>query len=162
MSKTKIIVGIVVLIILSALIYWFNFVPKGETEFNPQAVIYDIEGQKLNIDNKSVKYFGNEVRGDLNNDGREDIAYLITYDSGGSGTFYYAVVALNLPEGYKTTNAFFIGDRIAPQNNEIKSGELHINYAERKVGEPMTTPPSVGAVKLLKVTPDHRLVGLME
>jgi len=92
------------------------------------------------------------------------MAFIVTQSTGGSGLFYYAVVALNTPTGYKTTNAFFIGDRISPQSTEIHSDseELHINFAERKAGEPFTTPPSVGAVLLLKVTSSGMLEGLMK
>ena len=115
-------------------------------------------------DESGAKYFGNEARGDLNGDGLEDKAYLVTRDNGGSGTFYYAVVELKTADGYKKTNEFFIGDRIAPQNMYIpkNSQELQVNYAERKPGEPMTTRPSVGVTKLLKVTKDGVLEGLMK
>ncbi len=111
-----------------------------------------------------TRYFGNEATGDLNGDNLEDQAFLITEESGGSGLFYYVVVALKKTEGYQTTNAFFVGDRIAPQSTEIHSDskELHVNFAERKVNEPMTTQPSVGAVLLLKVTPSGILEGLMK
>lgn len=112
----------------------------------------------------TARYFGNEAKGDLNGDGLEDVAFLVTEDTGGSGLFYYVVVALKTEAGYKTTNAFLVGDRIAPQSTEIYSDskELHVNFAERKVGEPMTTSPSVGAVLLLKVTPEGVLEGLMK
>jgi hypothetical protein len=95
-------------------------------------------------------------------DGIEDAAFLITQDQGGSGTFFYAVVAIKTPTGYKYTNAFFIGDRIAPQSNRIDNNELSVFYAERNPGEPMTTKPSVGAVKLLKVNKNGVLEGLMK
>jgi hypothetical protein len=112
----------------------------------------------------TTRYFGNETRRDLNGDGEEDRAYLITQDGGGSGLFYYAVVDIKTPTGYKTTNAFFIGDRIAPQSLYIpkNSMELQVNYAERNPGEPMTTKPSRGVTKLLKVTPEGVLEGLMK
>ncbi len=108
-------------------------------------------------------YFGNEATGDLNGDGLEDVAFLVTQDPGGSGLFYYVVVALKTSTGYKTTNAFLVGDRIAPQSTEIYSDskELHVNFAQRKAGEPMTAQPSEGAVLLLKVTPQGVLEGLM-
>ncbi len=111
-----------------------------------------------------TRYFGNEATGDLNGDNLEDQAFLITQEAGGSGLFYYVVVALKKTEGYQTTNAFFVGDRIAPQSTEIHSDakELHVNFAERKANEPMTTQPSVGAVLLLKVTPSGILEGLMK
>jgi len=112
----------------------------------------------------TTKYFGNEAYGDLNGDGLADTAYLITQDTGGSGLFYYVVVALKNPTGYKTTNAFFIGDRIAPQSTEIHSDskELYVNFAERKPGEPFTTQPSQGVTLYLKVTTDGVLEGLMK
>jgi hypothetical protein len=92
------------------------------------------------------------------------LVFLITQSTGGTGTFYYAAVAYRTPTGYKLTNTFFVGDRIAPQSTEIKedSKEIHINFAERKKGEPMTAEPSVGVTLLLKVTPEGVLEGLMK
>jgi hypothetical protein len=111
-----------------------------------------------------TRYFGNEAEGDLTGDGKPDRAFLITQETGGSGLFYYAVVAVRTDFGYKNTNAFFIGDRIAPQSTYIpkNSRELQVNYAERRKGEPMTAQPSQGAVVLLKVTPAGVLEGLMK
>lgn len=112
----------------------------------------------------TTRYFGNESTGDLNGDGLADVAFLVTQETGGSGLFYYVVVALKTATSYKTTNAFFIGDRIAPQTTEIHpdSRELYVNFAERKPGEPMTADPTVGATLLLAVTPDGVLEGLMK
>jgi len=111
-----------------------------------------------------TRYFGNEATGDLSGDGLPDTAFLVTQSTGGSGLFYYAVVALQTSTGYKTTNAFLIGDRIAPQTTEIHndSHELYVNFAERKAGEPMTAQPSVGATLFLKVTSSGVLEGLMK
>lgn len=112
----------------------------------------------------TTRYFGNEATGDLNGDGLRDTAFLVTQDMGGSGLFYYVVVALQTASGYTTTNAFLVGDRIAPQSTEIHtdSQELYVNFAERKAGEPMSTPPSIGATLFLKVTPAGTLEGLMQ
>lgn len=111
-----------------------------------------------------VRYFGNEAIGDLTGDARPDIGFLVTKETGGSGIFYYAVVAMKTQDGYKTTNAFFIGDRIAPQSNYIpeNSQELQVMYAGRKANDPMTASPSEGMVTLLKVTQDGVLEGLMK
>ncbi len=112
----------------------------------------------------TTRYFGNESAGDLDGDDVPDIAFLVTQETGGSGIFYYVVVARKTPAGYVTTNAFYIGDRIAPQSIVIpeRSMELQVNYAERKPGEPMSAKPSSGAVLLLKVTPEGVLEGLMK
>jgi len=123
------------------------------------AELASIPGAKI-----TTRYFGNDAEGDLNFDGQADRAFLVTQDGGGSGLFYYVVAALSTDQGYRTTNTFFVGDRIAPQTTEIHSqtGELRVNFADRKPGEPMTTAPSQGKVLLLKVTPSGTLEGLMQ
>lgn len=156
---------------------------QGPNPTPPQAQAADLRNQTYVINGASVtlidghsvveaapgsaskietEYFGNEAVGDVNADGKDDVAFLITQSTGGTGLFYYAVVALKTDTGYTPTNAFLIGDRIAPQSTEITSGEIHVNFAERNPGEPMTTPPSAGAVLLLKVTPQGVLEGLMK
>ena len=99
----------------------------------------------------TTRYFGNEAAGDLEGDGALDVGFVLTQSSGGSGTFYYVVVALQTKAGFIGTNAILLGDRIAPQTTEFRSGELIVNYAIRKEGEPMTTPPSLGVSKYLKI-----------
>lgn len=112
----------------------------AETEFAPGS-----------ISRLVTRYFGNEATGDLTGDGVADAAFLLTQDGGGSGTFYYVVAALETPDGYKGTNAVFLGDRIAPQTTEIRDGEIIVNYADRNPGEPMTAQPSVGVSKYFRV-----------
>ena len=152
--------------------------PVIKTIFDPGNATYEIEGKKFTLVNgisetesapgsvsKIVtRYFGNEAGGDLTGDGKPDIAFLITQDNGGSGIFYYAVVAIQTPDGYRLTNTLFIGDRIAPQSTNINrdSLELYVNYAERKPGEPMSAKPSVGVTKIFKITPEGTLNGLMQ
>lgn len=96
-------------------------------------------------------YFGNEARADFNGDGREDIGFLLTQNSGGSGTFYYVVVALQTEFGYRGSNGILLGDRIAPQTTEARDGVLIVNYADRAEGEPMTARPSQGKSLYLRV-----------
>ena len=97
-------------------------------------------------------YFGNEATGDVNGDGSPDTAFLITQSRGGSGTFYYVVVALRASGGYSGTNAVLLGDRIAPQMTQISGSDIIVSYADRKPGEPMTASPSVGVSMYLRVT----------
>ena len=128
---------------------------------DPRNTTYIIDGDKVvfknglfekEIPNSASKqifrYFGNELSKDLNNDNREDVAFLITKESGGSGSFFYVVAALNLEEGYKGSHGLFLGDRIAPQNIVSGTGRMNntivVNYADRQRGEPFTTQPSEG------------------
>lgn len=114
-----------------------------------------------------TRYFGNEVYDDLNDDGRQDIVFLLTQETGGSGTFYYVVAALNTERGYVgSADAYFLGDRIAPQSSHLSDNPKHkhvivINWAERAAGEPMTAKPSEGKSVWLKFDPQSMQFGIM-
>jgi hypothetical protein len=181
-------ISIVLLVALVALGAYFLSMDKevsestgaenASTSFDGKNTSFVIDGKEVTLVNgvseveaapgsaskSTTTYFGNEITGDLTGDGVPDTAFLVTHSTGGSGLFYYAVVAMKTENGYKNTNAFLIGDRIAPQPMYISGGttELHVNFAQRKPGEPMTAQPSQGAVTLLKVTPDGVLEGLMK
>lgn len=99
----------------------------------------------------TTKYFGNEVKADFDLDGNDDVAFLITQDGGGSGTFYYLAVALGDKNGYVGKNAIFLGDRISPQTTEFRDGEIIVNFADRRIDEPMTSNPSIGVSKYFKI-----------
>jgi len=105
----------------------------------------------------TTRYFGNEALGDLNGDGKTDVSFLISQNTGGSGTFYYVVASLKTDEGYTGTNAVFLGDRIAPQSSSIKAGTIIVNYGDRNPGESMTTKPSLGISRYFTVK-DGKLV----
>lgn len=111
----------------------------------------------------TTQYFGNGVVSDLNGDGRDDVVFLLTQTTGGSGTFYYVVAALNTDRGYVGSEAFLLGDRIAPQTTQKGNGKIVIvNYADRAPGEPFTTPPSVGKSKWLFLDPQIMQFGEVE
>ncbi|MEK7646267.1 MAG: META domain-containing protein [Patescibacteria group bacterium] len=111
---------------------------------------YIVEGQRITLG--EADYFGNEVRTDLNADGREDVIFVLTQQPGGSGTFYYVVAALNTERGYVGSEGLFLGDRIALQTIEKGTGSMVIvNYADRKAGESFAIQPSVGKTLWLKL-----------
>jgi heat shock protein HslJ len=107
-----------------------------------------------------TRYFGNEIRGDLNSDGRQDVAFVLTQETGGSGTFFYAVVALDLPSGLVGSQGLLIGDRIAPQSTQLRpDGVVVVNYADHAPDESFSTPPSVAKTMLLKLNPTTMRLG---
>lgn len=148
--------------------------PSVQTAYDGKNTTFTIDGTPVTLVNGvsevpsapgaeakvTTRYFGNEANGDLTGDGLPDTAFLVTQDMGGSGLFYYAVVAMRTADGYSNTNAVLVGDRIAPQSTYIPADarELQVNYATRKPGDPMTASPSVGATLYLKVTPAGALV----
>lgn len=101
---------------------------------------------------KTVAYFGNKVVADFNTDGYDDVAFLLTVNEGGSGTFFYVVAALGSETGYRGTNAIMLGDRIAPDTTEFHGGKIVVNYADRLIDEPMTARPSVGISRQFHVS----------
>jgi len=99
-----------------------------------------------------TRYFGNEARGDLNGDGRDDVAFLLTQETGGSGTFFYAVAAVASEGGLRGSEAVLLGDRIAPQATEIgPNGVIVVSYAGRGPGDSLASPPSVAKSISLKL-----------
>jgi len=167
--------------------FWMSKTDTQKAATDYKNATYIIQGQSVTLVNgraesaiagsasKTItQYFGNVATGDLSGDGVPDVAFLLTQDGGGSGTFYYVVVAVNdngpstgadtrTIGSYKGTNALFLGDRIAPQTTEIHDGQLVVNYAERNSGEPMTAQPSVGKsiyihldVKNMELVPEAR------
>lgn len=120
-----------------------SYIVNGET-FNLVGGIASNEIAPSSATKNTLSIFGEPVYGDLTGDDKNDVAILLVNNPGGSGIFYYAVLAINENGNYKTTNAILLGDRIAPQTIEIHDGIALFNYAERKAGESITTPPSMG------------------
>ncbi len=164
MKAFRIFLLVLIIIGLAALATYKLWVPKlvdyilssenlqatNKNVASPLDATYTIDDEPFTLKgNSTVRYFGNEASGDLNGDGIPDVGFIVSQDSGGSGTFYYAVAALKKASGYIGTNAIFLGDRIAPQTTEIKGQQLIVNYADRAVGEPFTTKPSFGKSKYL-------------
>jgi hypothetical protein len=167
MKRIYIGVGLIVLLIAGIVLVSRN--EKSKTNVLPvtdsRNATYIIEGTAVTlIDGRAeqntvpgsasktvTQYFGNEAIGDVNGDGVPDTAFILTQTSGGSGTFYYVVVALKMEKGYQGTNAVLLGDRIAPQTTEITNGRIIVNYADRSPKQSMSTAPSVGVSKYLRV-----------
>ena len=165
-----VIIAIIVVGVVGCLAYW----PINKTEtpkeiekavLEPKNGTYVVEGKSVILKNGYseeeiapgsaskliTQYFGNEVKADFNGDGVQDVAFLLTQDGGGSGTFYYVAALLSNKERFIGTNAILLGDRIAPQTTEFSNGMIVVNYADRKPGEPFTTQPSVGVSKYFKI-----------
>lgn len=159
---------------------------QNQTSFDTRNSSFKVEGAPVTLVNGiaetglasipgaklTTRYFGNEIKHDFDNDGRDDALFLVTQDGGGSGTFFYVVAVLNTDHGYVGSNSYPLGDRIAPQSTNIDEGTttlgtkrdnvIVVNYAIRKPNEPMTTPPSVGKSVWLKLDPTTLEFGEVE
>ncbi len=163
--KNKAIYVLLGLVVIVALAF---FIQKKAA--SPKNATYMIDGHAVTLVNGvssepaapgsaskiTTQYFGNEVSHDFDHDGRPDVAFILTQNSGGSGTFYYVVSALNTANGYVGSDAVLLGDRIAPQTIEMSQNPstpdvIVVNYADRKQGEAFTVQPSVGKSIWLKL-----------
>jgi|GEM_PF-1557005 hypothetical protein len=154
-----------------------NIPAPAQNTPDPKNSTYSIEGQPVTLVNglsevpaapgsasKTVtRYFGNEVSGDFNADGKNDMAFILTKNSGGSGTFYYVAAAISEISGYRGTEAILLGDRIAPQSTEYRNNEIIVNYADRAPGEPLAATPSVGMSRYFLIANGQlqEVVGIM-
>ncbi len=107
-----------------------------------------------------VTVFGQPVYGDLDKDGDADAALLLINEPGGSGSFFFATLAINQGNGvYKSTNTLILGDRIAPQTIEIHDGRAVFNYATRRADENFATRPSMGKSLWIHLDPNTGEIG---
>jgi hypothetical protein len=174
---------LIVLVIIAAIFIWKAFKPSKEaaTVSDYKNISYIINGARIELKNGaaeteaapgsaskiSTRYFGNELKTDLNSDGREDIVFLVTQQTGGSGNFYYAVAALNTDKGYIGSDGYLLGDRIVPQTTEVSTNPRHknvvvVNYADRPLNSPMTAVPSVQKSVYLKLDAETMQWGIVE
>jgi hypothetical protein len=94
-----------------------------------------------------VKIFSSDKIFDINKDGEDDFAVILTQDPGASGTFYFVSLALSSANGFVGTNSILLGDRIAPQNVNIKEEQIVVIYATRYPGDSFDVEPSFGVSK---------------
>jgi hypothetical protein len=172
--NTKIFIGIVaVLIALGGAYALLQRTAVGAGAVDPRNASYLIDGTVVKLKDGIAeepaapgsaskiitRYFGNELATDLDGDGREDTAFILTQEAGGSGTFFYAVAARSTPEGYVGSDGYLLGDRIAPQATTLSQNPRHVrvvvfNYADRAPGEPMSAQPTIGKSAYLKLDPE--------
>lgn len=142
---------------------------------------YVLEGERVQLQNGYAetaaapgsaakvitRYLGHELETDLDGDGRTDIAFILTQERGGSGTFFYAVAARDTGTGYVGSDGFLLGDRIVPQSTEISSNPRHrnvivFNYLDRASGDPLAAKPTLSKSAYLKLDSVDMRWGIVE
>lgn len=137
---------------------------KTTKRLNPKKSCFIIEGEEVKLrrgisksktgKNSATKiitrYTGENSIADLNNDGTNEMVVILSQETGGSGTFYYAAVISSDNKRNKGSNAVFIGDRIKTKNIEINNEEIIINYLDRQENESMSALPTLKVSKVLQ------------
>ncbi|MFN8071098.1 MAG: hypothetical protein U0R66_04725 [Mycobacterium sp.] len=122
--------------------------------FNLRDGVAQLPAARGSAAKNTLRVVGALVPGDINGDGKPDTALLLANDPGGSGTFYYGVVAVNDGDGYRASNALPLGDRIKPQGIHFTDGRFVYSFLERKPGEPMATEPTVARTVVVRFDPE--------
>ena len=169
--KKKLIIGFIALVIILIVVFVVYKEKIGDATMkiyygDPLNATYTIDDAEYLLKNGksemeaapgsaekiTTEIFGQPVVGDINGDGIGDYSMFLVQRTGGTGSFYFVISAVSRKDGKVAgTNAVYLGDRIAPQNIQVKDGEIIANYADRKEGERMTAQPSVGVSKYIKL-----------
>jgi len=186
-NKSFVLIAAAIIAVLGGCLIWDSWEQKsatkgaeGQSSDGYKNAEFEIAGQRIKLSggvaetetapgsaSKTVtRYFGNELKTDLDGDSREDVVFILTQETGGSGTFFYAVAALNKENGYVGSDGYFLGDRIAPQTTEESRNPSHknvivVNYADRLPNEPMSAEPSAGKSVYLKIDPETMKWGIV-
>jgi hypothetical protein len=93
------------------------------------------------------------VFADLTGDGIKEAISIVMQHTGGTGTFYYLVVA----SSNNMIESFFIGDRINVISVKIVKDVIFVEYLDRSFTQPMATRPSIKTIMSFKLV-DNALV----
>jgi len=84
---------------------------------------------------------------DINSNGIDDIALVLTQRGGGSGTFYYLILIIDTTR----KEIQLAGDRIIVQDILMDNSSVWLNVLDREIDEPMSTEPSVPKTVRIKI-----------
>ncbi|MGK7897200.1 MAG: hypothetical protein AB4372_27180, partial [Xenococcus sp. (in: cyanobacteria)] len=88
--------------------------------------------------------------GDLNDDQSPDAIAILTYDSGGSGTYIYLATMLNQEGQAVNVATEFLGDRIKIHDLSIEDNKIFLTFSERNSQEKISYKITLQAGKLVK------------
>ena len=172
MNKTVVTIIILTVILLGAG-YFLAMTPKTEDMIpSPLNATYLIGGEPFTLINGSVEkeivpgsaaknkvsVFGDPAFGDVDGDGDDDAVVILANESGGSGTFYYAAIAVNSGGRYRGTDTVFLGDRIVPRTFYVEDNRAKITYADRAHDEPFSEEPSIERSVHLQFDPESLIL----
>ena len=176
-KKILIVLAVLVVLIIGGIIL-MNKIKTSVNKQNPQTknsntpavqlsplnAKYLVESKMVNLENgkeesispygaqkQTTEIWGAPVSGDLNSDGQNDYAVIITQKTENDpGVYYYAAIALvdqqkNLIVG---SNAVPMGDRIDIKNVAIVNDAVRINYLDWKTnGDEVEASPTMPVIK---------------
>jgi hypothetical protein len=108
---------------------------------NVQLTNGEFENEELRYMAKLVNRPGLIAMGDIDGDGEDDAAVLVTMNSGGSGQFVYLASMIQQNDGsYENVASTLLGDRVGVQNLAIEDGQIAVNMITHGPEEPLCCP----------------------
>ena len=96
--------------------------------------------EESNLVNK-FKLLDFKATGDINKDGTDDVAVVLTNDTGESGTFYYlSIFTSGTPV---VENTYNFGDRVVVKDLTFTDGKFQVSYLDRSPDQDITSEPSI-------------------
>ena len=80
--------------------------------------------------------------GDINKDGTDDVAVVLTNDAGGSGTFYYLAIFTS-GSSPVIENTSYLGDRIVVNDITFTNNQFQVKYLDRDSEADMASDPTI-------------------
>lgn len=93
------------------------------------------------------QYYGTEARGDLNSDGKDDVAFILKRIDKERGNLFYLSTAIADDNGYNGKDLMFLGNKIEPKTIGIDNGVIRIEYIDHN--DKSSTTTQITNVKLI-------------
>ncbi len=163
-SKILIITTVLIIIIAGGFLAWqYWWVPREGTKVKLtlntiQNAEYDffeygkrrlINGEYENWDERITAsiYNGKIAFGDLNNDGKEDAAVIVTISGGGSGNFRELAIMENQEGSPINLTSVDLGDRVIINSITIESGIITLDMITQGPNDPSCCPTQKEVIK---------------
>ena len=101
---------------------------------------YEVEAAPGSAAKVMIERTGYGAFGDLNGDGAEDAAIVLTTDSGGSGTFYELAAVVDQDGEYVNVATALLGDRVLINDLAIEDGVILVDMMVQGPDDPMCCP----------------------
>ena len=95
--------------------------------------------QNSELDNQPI---GTLIDEDINKDGTDDVAVVLTNDAGGSGTFYYLAIFTS-GSSPVIENTSYLGDRIVVNDITFTNNQFQVKYLDRDSEADMASDPTI-------------------
>ncbi len=107
----------------------------GEHVIRSKRLVSSVENHDLpalvmkSRERKPEKFFGMEAYGDLSQDGKDDVAFIISRKDAERGMLYYLTSAISSTDGHEGTNLIFLGDKNKPEKIRIENQNVIIELS---------------------------------